>query len=170
LRQAARTADSIIHSSFPAANVDVSAVEIGQTVLEEEYRRIQVPILVAEQVEFTIPGGFVVEGELWSAYSTVIFANELRQLWQEHGTKLMSPNIRDYLGIVKTQRNINFGIKETARTQPGNFAIYNNGITVLVHDFQQFKKEGGDLALRVTGVGIVNGGQTTGVIGSLDQQ
>lgn len=168
LRQAAHTADSIIRRDFPAASVDVSSVEIGRNALEEEYRRTQVPILVADEVEFLVPGGFTIESDGWRAYSTAISAGQLRSLWLSHKTKLMSPNIRDYLGVVRSAGNINFGIKETAKSQPRDFAIFNNGITVLVHDYNVSPLESGDgFPLRVNGIGIVNGGQTTGALGSL---
>ena len=44
----------------------------------------------------------------------------------------MSPNIRDYLAVVRSSGYINFGIKETVKSQPHNFAILNNGITALI--------------------------------------
>lgn len=171
LQQAARTADSIIHREFPDVTVDVSAEEIGRNVLEEEYRRRQVPILVSDKVSFSVPGGFIIEGDCWSAYATVISASQLRSLWLLHKTNLMSPNIRDYLGVVRSTGNINFGIKETVRSQPENFAIFNNGITVLVHDYEiGASEDGGGHVLAVTGIGIVNGGQTTGALGSLAEK
>ena len=83
----------------------------------------------------------------------------------------MSPNIRDYLGVVRSSGNINFGIKQTAKSQPNNFAIFNNGITVLVNNYEFSEsnpKDGGKGTLRVEGFGIVNGGQTTGALGGLE--
>ena len=78
----------------------------------------------------------------------------------------MSPNIRDYLGVRKSERNINFGIKKTAKERPEDFQIFNNGITAMVHEFK-VEGEGDTRKLVVTGLGIVNGGQTTGSIGTL---
>lgn len=170
LQQAVNTADSIIRKQFPEASIDVSASEIGRETLEEEYRRTQVPILVSDKVVFSIPGGFDIIGDNWSAYSTIISASQLRSLWREHKTKLMSPNIRDYLGVVRSAGNINFGIKETVRSQPENFAIFHNGITVLVHEYEVTNSKEQGLTLSVTGVGIVNGGQTTGALGSLSEK
>jgi hypothetical protein len=160
LNQAAETADSIIRREFPDANVDVTALEIGRSVLEEEYARTKVPILVADSYEFNVPGGFEIKADGWSAFSTAISAADLRSLWAAHKTKLMSPNLRDYLGVVRSAGNINFGIKETAKSQPENFAIFNNGITVLVHDYEVVPPSGrSEQVLRVAGVGIVNGGR-----------
>ncbi len=149
----------------------MSYAEVGLSALEDEYARTEVPILVTDRYTFETPGGFEVAAGEWRAYSTAVAAKDLRALWQAHKTKLMSPNIRDYLGVVRASGNINYGIKETAKGQPENFAIFNNGITVLVHDYQPRQLEGEDGSLRqvleVEGIGIVNGGQTTGALGSL---
>ena len=174
LAQAAETADSIIKRDFPEIDVDVTYLEIGSNLLEEEYARTQVPILVSDTYEFDIPGGFEVAAGDWRAFSTAVAVSDLRKLWQAHKTKLMSPNIRDYLGVVRSSGNINFGIKQTVAQQPENFAIFNNGITVLVHDYKvnpEPEEDGaGRQVLRVEGIGIVNGGQTTGALGSLEDR
>lgn len=167
LTQALKTADGLIKREFPGIDVDVAAVEIGCAALEDEYARMQAPILVSDQFEFDIPGGFEIVASNWSAFSTAVKIADLRSLWTVHKAKLMSPNIRDYLGVVRSSGNINFGIKETAKGQPDNFAIFNNGITVLVNDYEWQAEDGGVQRLRVEGVGIVNGGQTTGALGSL---
>lgn len=164
LDQAVATADAMIRREYPEAAVDVSCLEVGRAVLESDYARTQAPILVSDTFTFTIPGGFEIAAGVWSAYSTAIQAVDLRTLWSAHSVQLMSPNIRDYLGMVKSAGNINFGIKETAKSQPGNFAIFNNGITVLVNDFKADDDAG---TLTVSGVGIVNGGQTTGALGEI---
>jgi hypothetical protein len=171
LAQAVKTADGLIKRDFPDIDVDVSAVEIGRANLEEEYARMQAPILVADKFAFEVPGGFEIVGEEWSAFSTAVEVSDLRAMWTAHKAKLMSPNIRDYLGVVRSSGNINYGIKETVKSQPGNFAIFNNGITVLVNSYKledAGDSQAGKRTLRVEGVGIVNGGQTTGALGSLD--
>lgn len=164
LNQAALTADALIKREFPSADVDVTATEFGIATLETEYARTQAPIFVSEAFNFDIPGGFELKADGWSAFSTAINGAALRTLWSAHTTDLMSPNIRDYLGMVRSTGNINFGIKQTAKSEPENFAIFNNGITILVNDYQL---ESDGTSLRVDGVGIVNGGQTTGAIGEL---
>lgn len=168
LDQARTTADSIIKRDFPGVEVDVSSIEVGRATLEDEYTRMQAPILVSDEFTFDIPGGFEITARDWSAVSTAVDIADLRALWAAHKTKLMSPNIRDYLGVVRSSGNINFGIKETAKTQPDNFAIFNNGLTILVNDYELLGDGQGSQRLRIEGVGIVNGGQTTGALGGLD--
>jgi AIPR protein len=76
--------------------------------------------------------------------------------------KLFSANVRGYLGSKRSQSNINNGIRETLLRSPSRFWAYNNGITVLVHDFSRT-----NWFILATGLAVVNGAQTTGAIGSL---
>lgn len=168
LRQAATTADGIIRRHFSDVRINVSAKEYGVESIEQLYERGQVPILVSDTIDFEIPGGYHFEGDSWTAFSTLISARDLHKLWNTYKSDLLSPNIRSYLGSTRSTRNINNGIKGTAQTDPANFAVFNNGITVLVHDFKVSQRRGGPRRLSVTGLGIVNGGQTTGSIGSIE--
>ena len=169
LKQVAGTADSLIRRHFPSTSVNCSSLEIGQGQLEEAYRRTQVPIALDEVFELTVDGGFEVMSDRWKAYVTSVPATWLRRLWKEHAKDIMSPNIRDYLGMVKSERNINNGIQRTAAEAPGQFWIYNNGLTVLVKSYEVDRTNiGQNVKLRLNGLGIVNGAQTTGSIGTLD--
>lgn len=166
LRQAASTAKSIVSSNFSDDSINVSWSEIGRDEIDELYRRTQLPILVDGQLQFETSGGFETSGSDWKAYNTAVRLGDLRRLWKDHGTDLMSPNIRDYLGVRRSERNINYGIKKTAKDRPQDFFIYNNGITAMVHSFEPSE----DLkSISVSGMGIVNGGQTTGAIGTLSE-
>jgi hypothetical protein len=172
LGQAVRTADSLVKRYFPDSQVECSAEEIGRGELESLYRRTEAPIAVTESFELEVPGGFEVKRAKWKAFTTAVPGSWLRQVWLEHQEDLMSPNVRDYLGIVRSERNINNGIKTTASLSPEEFWIYNNGLTILVHEYEWLrgKVDGdGDEAprdrLTIRGIGIVNGAQTTGSIG-----
>jgi hypothetical protein len=168
LTQAATTADSLIRRHFPNAAVNCAAIEVGQGQLQEAYRRTDAPIALDEVFDLDVAGGFEVTSEGWSAYVTSVPATWLRQLWKQHAEDVMSPNVRDYLGIVKSERNINNGIQSTAAETPGQFWIYNNGLTVLVNSYAFAPASSGEgIHLRLTGLGIVNGAQTTGSIGTL---
>lgn len=171
LAQAATTADGLIKRHFPEAQVNCSSHEIGLGQLEELYRRTEAPIAVTETFELTVDGGFPVISEKWKAFTTSVPASWLRGVWKAHDADLMSPNVRDYLGIVKSESNINNGIKTTASETPGEFWIYNNGLTVLVHSFDAKGPDSdGKWKLSLKGLGIVNGAQTTGSIGTLSDE
>jgi hypothetical protein len=61
---------------------------------------------------------------------------------------------------------INNGIKQTAETEPENFWVFNNGVTILCHKIAPKRTKSG-ATLSVRGMSIVNGAQTTGALGSL---
>jgi hypothetical protein len=170
LRQVERTAVSLLKTHYPKTSVtSVIAEEVGVSTLEELYRRTQAPIIVPNDLEITVPGGFEVTGDRWTAYCTSVSGQWLRELWQKHQADLMSPNVRGYLGVVRSERNINNGIKTTAKTVPQRFWIYNNGLTILVNSYEVLPKvtQADQQTLKISGVGIINGAQTTGSIGTL---
>lgn len=135
LKQAAKTADSLIKNYFSDAQVDTIGIEIGRGELEELYRRTEAPIAVSDEFTVKVPGGFETSSDRWKAFTTAVPVTWLREVWLVHEGDRMSPNVRDYLGIVRSERNINNGIKTTASTSPEQFWIYNNGLTILVHEF-----------------------------------
>lgn len=166
LRTVESSAQRMIRSAFPQAEIqEISAVEVGINVLNEWYNALTTPILVTD--EFSIPtpyGGFEISEVDWAAYVTVIPVDWLHKTFGSHKDKLFSANIRNYLGSRKSAANINNGIKETASFDPSHFCVYNNGLTILVHEFEPSEDK---KTLKVRGLSIVNGAQTTGAIGSL---
>lgn len=172
VRQALRTVEETVKNnvrqSFPEIDVEeISALEIGQERLEDWYRAIESPILVNDELEIDIPGGYQLQGSNWSAFVTAVPARRLRELHQTYKSNLFSANIRDYLGSRQSDKNINNGIKRTAQTQPQEFWVFNNGITALVHSFTHQPSDG---KLIINGLSVVNGAQTTGALGTLDNQ
>lgn len=159
---------SAIQSKFSGCGeIKIQALEVGTTTLEEWYKSISTPILVTD--EFTIPvsGGFEIGEADWRTYVTSIPAKWLYEQYQSYGTKLLSADVREYLGSRRVDKNINYGIKQTAHDDPEHFWVFNNGITALVHEFEERKRDG-EREIYFKGISIVNGAQTVGVIGSLD--
>jgi hypothetical protein len=168
LKQAVNTADALLHTHFSDSQVEVTSMEIGLSELDRLYHRTEATIAVTDELKVTVPGGFDSGGDTWSAFTTSVPGVWLREQWLKYGEDLMSPNVRAYLGIVRSERNINNGIKTTAKDTPDRFWIYNNGITVLVHDYEvEGPNEDGEYEITVAGAGIVNGAQTTGAISTL---
>lgn len=169
LDQVAHTAKALISSEFPKARTtSITSSEIGLNRLEEFYTRTKNPISVTDSFSIPIQGGFEANGAKWRSFCTSVRASWLRDLWKIHESDLMSPNVRDYLGIVRSERNINYGIKNTARDTPDNFWVYNNGLTILVNSFSHTPATtGSEAILEISGLGIINGAQTTGSIGTL---
>lgn len=159
------SARSLIDSHFKNSNVEeIVGVEVGQETLEEWYQGLSTPILVSDEFEVSLmQKGYSIKGDNWEAYATAVSAEWLYEIFQRHKDKLFSANLRGYLGSRRSDSNINHGIKVTAEKLPGQFWVFNNGITALVHDFDVSQPG----KLKITGLSIVNGAQTTGAIGSL---
>ncbi|WP_051201363.1 AIPR family protein [Christiangramia portivictoriae] len=163
LTSAENTLKSILTSNYKNTKVEATSIEVGLETLENWYLGLTTPILVTDDIVLKDISGFEIEEDKWKAYSTIIPASKLKELYDEHGTDLFSANVRDYLGSRKSDSNINNGIKDSAENNPENFYVYNNGVTALVNDFNE-----GETELKIKGISIVNGAQTTGALGSLD--
>jgi hypothetical protein len=162
------TSKSVIKSNFPECDeIEIQAFEVGISTLEEWYKSISTPILVSEEFDIPTIGGFEIAEEDWKAYVTSIPAKWLYEQFKSYKTKLFSANVRDYLGSRDVDSNINNAIKQTAHGEPKHFWVYNNGITVLTHEFKEIEK-GKEKELHIKGISIINGAQTTGVVGNLD--
>jgi hypothetical protein len=99
-------------------------------------------------------------GELGYKTCVAIFPGDLlADLYEDHGSRLLELNVRSYL---QAKGKINREILETLVREPQLFLAYNNGIT-LVADGIEFVN-GGNRISRLTGIQIVNGGQTTASI------
>lgn len=168
LSTVAATAKTMIDALHPASRVSISTAEIGRGKLEAWYLETLSPILVNDEVKIDIESGFALNTGAWSAYITAVPARVLHRLYNKHKTRLFSANVRDYLGSRRSDANINNGIKRTAQSSPQDFWVFNNGITVLTHQFEEVVVKG-RRQLQVRGVSIVNGAQTTGAIGSLSK-
>lgn len=163
LRTVEHSLKAAIRDSFPAADIDeIAAIEVGRATLEDWYLALAAPILVTDCLKVKIPGGYPIEGDGWSAAVTSVPAAWIHELYKQHGVRLFSANVRDYLGSRRSARNVNHNIKATAGEHPGKFWAYNNGITALVNDFDLKSS-----SLEIEGISIVNGAQTSGAIGSL---
>lgn len=69
-------------------------------------------------------------GKIESPYNVfygIIDGITLAQLWNNHKTRLLSDNIREFIG----NTSVNTDIKETALRNPEHFFYFNNGVTAL---------------------------------------
>lgn len=86
----------------------------------------------------------------------------LRDLYDEHGARLLELNVRSYL---QAKGKINIGILNTLRKDPMDFMAYNNGITVVAEKITFGNlRDGTKGIMELHGMQIVNGGQTTASI------
>lgn len=145
--------------------IDILGLEVGNNKIEEWYLDSEATISVTKEYTLDVVNGFKIETSEWDAFVTFISGKWLYDLYHEHERKLFSANIRDYLGHRRSDKNINFGITQTAQFNSSNFWVFNNGITALVNKFEQLSED--ESKLLVEGISIVNGAQTTGALGQL---
>ncbi|MCF8009857.1 MAG: AIPR family protein [Clostridiales bacterium] len=157
-----------IKDKYDDSNCDeIRAIEIGMETLEEWYEAIKTPILVRDEFIIEVPGGYELERDQWKAFSTAVSAMWIYEIFNKYGKSIFSANVRDYLGSRRSDANINHGIKQSTIQHPDKFWAFNNGITALVNDFEIIDKEN-KKQIKINGISIVNGAQTTGAIGTLD--
>lgn len=161
-------ARAAIDARYPELKPDITALEVGRGKLAEWYAEARKPILVTEEITLTVEDPpLTIEGSGWTAYTVTVPAEWLNNLYWKHEEKLFSANVRGFLGAPKAKDNINNGMRETLRDEPGNFWVYNNGITALVNDARY---DGEQKELLIHGISIVNGAQTTGAVAKFKEQ
>lgn len=165
LERASRAAKALLSQCYPELHIDVRAREIGCGTLDDWYRSTRSPILVNDELEVPTTSWFRESGDGWNAVCTSVPGNWLHDLFKKYADRLFSANVRGYMPSRRSAQNINFGIEQTARSQPGRFWAFNNGVTALVHQISDDEK---GLPLRVHGIAVVNGAQTTGALARVD--
>ena len=165
-----QTAHAIISKQFSEMKISVFAEEISSESLEKLYTDTSTPILVNDILEFeTKPGMKFDEGE-WKCFVAPLQLKILKSLYNKYKTNLFSANVRDFLGVKSGDSNINHQMQKSVKERPANFFIYNNGLTILTHNIEA-KMIGTDMMqVRAHGISIVNGAQTTGTIGTYNEE
>lgn len=165
VRNELRALESGVRKQLPdSGSIEVQALEVGRRQLESWYQTLDNPIAVTESLDLDVPGGYEISGTDWKAFVTAVPATWLKEQFVLHGAALFSANVRGYLGSRRSKTNINYGIKTSVKEEPGKFWVYNNGLTVLVNDFDVNNEK---TKLTIQGISIVNGAQTTGAVGSV---
>jgi hypothetical protein len=140
-------------------DVEVDVVELGLRGIEALYLTSLGSIQVTDQVDLPARDRISETGPKWSAFVVSLNGWILHQLYEKHKNALFSANLRDFLGARKVAGNVNNRIRNTAEQEPGMFFVLNNGITLVTK-----KAEVHDSTLRIFGVSVVNGAQTTGAV------
>lgn len=143
-------------------SIAIAAHELGLESLDGLCLAAEGEIFVRETVR--IPSKNVIDekGTVWRSVVASVSGEWLHALHQRHGAQLFRANYRDFLGIRKSAKNINNGIKTSVQRDANNFWTYNNGITALV---RRITKRKGTRGYEMDGISIINGAQTTGSIG-----
>ncbi|KQR32224.1 hypothetical protein ASF91_11685 [Rhizobium sp. Leaf155] len=156
--------------AYPSGpDINIFAEEICDAQLERLYIQAERTVVVTDEIVTNVPDAIEINSSDWTSLVTTVKGTWLRELYNKYKTDLFSANLRGYLGSRESDSNINNGIKSTAQEQPRNFYVYNNGITALVLDYELGKRSKSGRKLKITGLSIVNGAQTTGSIANLPQ-
>lgn len=99
---------------------------------------------------------------LYRSFLVAMPATSLSEIYGLYGTRLLEQNVRTFL---QARTKVNQGIIRTLREAPEMFFAYNNGLTATAADVTTETLADGRVAIRsITGLQIVNGGQTTASI------
>jgi hypothetical protein len=167
LRAVEDTARAALTRYRSGQDINIFAEEICETQLDRLYMQAERTVIVTDEITTTVPDAIEIREEDWTSVVTTVGGSWLHDLYHRYKTDLFSANLRGYLGSRESDSNINNGIKTTAHEQPGNFYVYNNGITALVLDYELGRRLKGGRKLKINGISIVNGAQTTGSLASL---
>ena len=97
----------------------------------------------------------------YSSYLVVMPGRTLALIYDQYGQKLFEQNVRTFLQFKgRTNKKMQITIKE----EPERFFAYNNGLTCTASAIEVEKQDSLLKIIRINGLQIVNGGQTTSVI------
>lgn len=151
--------------------IDLNVKEIGLETLDVFYKSSKQAIIIDKEIPLCDSSkGFQVTYADWDTFVTTVSGDWLAQLYRQHDrTELFSANVRGFMGANNKDNDkvINAGIQASAKSSPVDFFVFNNGITALVHDFTLDENDSSSIK-SIKGISIVNGAQTTGSLGSLD--
>jgi hypothetical protein len=167
LQTVEQTVRSALHRYPGSEDVTVATQEVGSEQIQRLYVQTERAIIVTDTFEIIVPEVLQAGADKWSSVTTFVSGKWLSELFARYKTDLLSANLRGYLGSRESNSNINNGIKTTAKAESENFPVYNNGITALVLDFDVGRRTKSGRRLKLHGLSIVNGAQTTGSLANV---
>lgn len=101
------------------------------------------------------------ETQDYASYLVVMPGSVLAKIYDQYGQKLLEQNVRTFLQF---KGNTNKKMQITIKAEPERFFAYNNGLTCTASSIEVEKQSNILKIVRLNGLQIVNGGQTTSVI------
>ena len=99
------------------------------------------------------------ESDQYETYLAAVPGDVLSNIYEEYGARLLAMNVRSFLQFTV---GTNKGIRQTILKEPDMFLAYNNGIAATAESVELTAD--GRAIKSLTGLQIVNGGQTTASI------
>lgn len=93
-----------------------------------------------------------------------VAVSEIVRIMNAHGDRLLDRNIRRYLGLHGNRVNEQIQRTLTDAKERPNFFLYNNGVTLICERFDFNALQSENNIVRVEGLQIINGGQTSKTI------
>ncbi|MCL2777220.1 MAG: AIPR family protein [Polyangiaceae bacterium] len=93
-----------------------------------------------------------------------VAVSEIARIMEAHGDRLLDRNIRRYLGLHGNRVNEAIRHTLTSAEERPNFFFYNNGVTLICERFDFNALQSENHIVRVEGLQIINGGQTSKTI------
>lgn len=155
------TCSSYLSTSLHDDDIEITYKELGITSLEKLYIALSQQIIITENVKFE--GDIIrsVTGDGWVSHVGFAKGSWLYNIFKQHGDDLFSANYRGFMGLNK-RKKINSAIRNTAENAPNDFFVFNNGVSILTTKFNSEE-------CILEGISIINGAQTTGSIGSVQE-
>jgi AIPR protein len=159
------------HWKLPEAQAIIDREQFGERAVFEHVnhdtlvRILQSTAPVKDVIQFA--GKAIVEDYNYArVFLGKVPVAELARLMDSHGDRLLERNIRRYLGLHGNR--VNEAIARTLRSaaECSNFYFYNNGITLICDRFDYNALQPENHKVRVEGLQIINGGQTSKTIQS----
>ena len=100
-------------------------------------------------------------GADYISYLAILPGDLLHDLYHEFGARILELNVRSFL---QARGKVNRGIRDTLKNEPTRFLAYNNGISATAESVDLTPIPGGVGIRAITGLQVVNGGQTVASI------
>jgi hypothetical protein len=144
---------------------ELYGIEQLHRMLGDGESRADIVVDVAEALGSPLPCLPVGNGTAgFDTYLTAIPASLLAHTYERYGTRLLELNVRAFLGV-RGRQSVNAGLRRTLLNEPTSFLAYNNGIVATVDDMETKETGTGGIGIAtLSGLQIVNGGQTTASI------
>jgi hypothetical protein len=97
----------------------------------------------------------------YKGFLVILTGTVLHKLYEEFGERLLERNVRSFL---QARGKVNKGIQASLIEEPQNFFAYNNGLSTVAHKVELTTTPAGPAISKLSGLQIVNGGQTTASI------
>ncbi len=127
-------------------------------ILQSGMSKEEIVINLCEFVDKGLPCLPASKTNDYSAYLCNIPGMLLANLYNMYGGRLLEGNVRSFL---QTKGKVNKGIRTTILNNPTMFFAYNNGIAATASNIKTEVIDGVLSITEITGLQIVNGGQTT---------